>query len=118
VAQQLLRRQDVFGFAIHAYCFMHEHVHLLVESNRDAASLVAFIGHWKQGTGFHFKRMHGARLWQPGFFDRALREHESNQVVAAYIIANPVRAGLAKKVGEYPFAWCAWGNDVAAESRG
>jgi putative transposase len=118
VLEQLMRRLSVFGFSILAYCFMPDHVHLLLESNQTDASLVALIGHWKQETGFRFKQMHGVRLWQSSFFDRVLREHESSATVAAYILGNPIRAGLASTVGEHPFSWCVWGNDVDTESQG
>jgi putative transposase len=94
---------------------MPDHVHLLLEAIRDDASLVALIGGWKQTTGFEFKQRRGGRLWQSSFFDRVLREDESSAVVAAYILGNPVRVGIASKVGEYPFSWCAWGNDVGTE---
>lgn len=101
-----------------AYCFMPDHVHLLLESDAETTSLVGLISHWKQTTGFYFNQCYRSRLWQPGFYDRVLREHESHQAVAAYILANPVRAGISRRVGEYPFAWCEWGNDVGMESRG
>jgi putative transposase len=118
VLEQLLQRLTEFGFSLHAYCFMPDHVHLLLEANRPKADAIALISRWKQVTGFRFKQSRGLRLWQPGFFDRVLREQESSRGVAAYIVANPVRAGIAKSVGEYPFAWCEWGNDVGAQTRG
>jgi len=118
VLGQLLQLLPEFGFSLHAYCFMPDHVHLLLEANRPDARAAALIGRWKQLTGFQLKRSCGLRLWQPGFFDRVLREQESSNAVAAYIIANPVRAGLARTVGEYRFAWCVWGNDVGTQSRG
>jgi putative transposase len=118
VLEQLLQRLPEFGFSLHAYCFMPDHVHLLLEANRPDAGVAALISRWKQATGFRFKQTCGLRLWQPGFFDRVLREQESSSVVAAYIVANPVRAGIVKVVGEYRFAWCVWGNDVGAQSRG
>ncbi len=47
-------------------------------------------------------------LWQPGFHDRAIRKEEDLQAVARYIVANPVRAGLAGKVGDYPLWDATW----------
>lgn len=116
--EQLLQRACAFGFAIRAYCFMPDHVHLMLEACSDDASLVRLIGHWKQATGFQFKQRHGVRLWQASFFDRVLRENDSSAVVAAYILGNPVRAGISSSVGEYPFAWCVWGNDLEGNTRG
>ena len=41
-------------------------------------------------------------LWQPGFYDHALRGEEDRLAVARYIVANPLRAGLVRRLGDYP----------------
>jgi len=46
------------------------------------------------------------RFWQPDFFDRLLRDDEPLETVAGYLTENPIRANLARKIAEYPFAWC------------
>jgi len=35
-------------------------------------------------------------MWQYGYFDRVLRRDEATLNVVAYILANPVRAGLCR----------------------
>jgi len=40
-------------------------------------------------------------IWQNGYQDRALRREEHVVRVARYIVANPLRAGLVKRVGDY-----------------
>jgi putative transposase len=40
-------------------------------------------------------------VWQAGFHDHALRAEEDVVAVARYVVANPVRAGLVPRVGEY-----------------
>ncbi len=47
-------------------------------------------------------------LWQGGYHDRALRSHEDLPSVARYVIANPVRAGLVQRVGDYPLWDAVW----------
>lgn len=54
------------------------------------------------------RRDTGGRLWQPGFHDRALRKEEKRITIARYIIANPLRAGLVRRIGEYPHWDCIW----------
>ena len=46
----------------------------------------------------------GITLWQDGFYDRILRRDEDSLDVAAYIVANPVRAGLVHRVTDYPYS--------------
>ena len=50
----------------------------------------------------------GKRIWQGGFQDHALRQKEDLAKLALYIVANPLRAGLAKRVGDYPHRDVVW----------
>lgn len=90
--------------ALVAYCFMPDHVHLVVYGTSQRADLRAFVVHFKKLTGFEYRRGTGVRLWQPGYFDRVLRDDESTEAVTRYTLENPVRAGLATRLGEYRFA--------------
>jgi hypothetical protein len=42
-------------------------------------------------------------MLQPFGYEHVLRDDEKAQVVARYIVENPVRAGLTKSVLDYPF---------------
>jgi hypothetical protein len=42
---------------------------------------------------------HEGRFWAPGFHDHALRREEDLLGVARYIVANPLRAGLVRRLG-------------------
>ena len=50
----------------------------------------------------------GANIWARGFHDRALRRDEDLRTAARYIVANPIRAGLAAHVCDYPYWDCVW----------
>jgi putative transposase len=91
---QLLRTADEEGFATSAYCFMPDHLHLLVEGKTQHADLRRFARRYKQQSGYSWKQMHGRQLWQRGYYDHVLREDEEAREVARYILHNPVRAGL------------------------
>jgi putative transposase len=91
-------RHDI---ALVAYCFMPDHVHLLVSGVAESTDVRAFVAAFKQATGFAYRRQHEKRLWQPGYFDRMLRDDEATEAVARYILENPVRAGLTAQLGEY-----------------
>jgi hypothetical protein len=47
-------------------------------------------------------------LWDKGFHDRAIRKDENLKNAARYLIANPLRAGLVKDIGDYPYWNAAW----------
>lgn len=50
---------------------------------------------------------HG-QLWQKGFHDRAIRKEEDLQTIARYVVANPLRANLVDKIGDYPLWDAIW----------
>ena len=93
-----------WAFAIPAYCFMPDHLHLLVEAQTDDANLVKFAHAVKQRTGFQYRRKSTGSLWQKGYFEHVLRDEELTEVVARYILANPVRGGLCREPREYQHA--------------
>ncbi|WP_255364595.1 transposase [Luteibacter sp. UNC138MFCol5.1] len=47
-------------------------------------------------------------VWQRAFHDRAIREDDDVKAAARYVIANPVRAGLVARVGDYPYWNTVW----------
>jgi len=42
-------------------------------------------------------------LWQREYFDRYIRDEGHLQAVIAYIESNPVKAGLVRRAGDWPF---------------
>jgi putative transposase len=103
VLSQFLRAALEAHVAVIAYCFMPDHVHLLTEGTEERADCRRFIVRGKQYSAFCYARQFGGRLWQRYSFDRVLRGDEATLVVARYILANPVRAGLVGRVEEYPY---------------
>ena len=103
VYAQFLRAAAMSHMSVLAYCFMPDHVHLLVEGCTEDADGRLFIARAKQLSGFHFRRHFGVRLWQPFGFERTLRPDECVLGVARYIFENPIRAGLVARVHDYPF---------------
>ena len=93
-----------WGFAILAYCFMPDHLHLLVEAQTETSNLLKFAHATKQRTGHEHRHRSSEPLWQKGYFEHVLRDEELTPVVAKYILANPVRAGLCSLPGDYPFS--------------
>ena len=103
VRTQFLRAAADERFALLAYCFMPDHVHLLVEGQSDDSDGRRFVAHAKQLSGFHYKKRFGQPLWQKYGFERTLRTREDTLSVARYIFENPLRARLVDDVRKYPF---------------
>jgi putative transposase len=90
-------------FALIAYCFMPDHLHLLIKGGCEASDCRAFVRRAKQYSGFYYAKAHGGKLWQRYGYDHVLRDEEKTAIVARYILNNPVRAGLVKRIEDYPY---------------
>jgi putative transposase len=104
VLAQFLRVADKEGFVILAYCFMPDHVHLLIEGLQETADARKFIIKSKQCSAHAYAESSGGRLWQPFGYEHVVRNDEGTITIARYILENPVRAGIARSVLEYPFS--------------
>ncbi|MFI8719800.1 REP-associated tyrosine transposase [Stenotrophomonas sp. NPDC077464] len=85
----------------HAWVVMPDHVHWLMELR--SGTLATCMNIFKSRSS---RLMACDQVWQRGYHDHALRREESLLQAARYIVANPLRAGLAQQAGEYPYAWC------------
>ena len=103
VTKNLLRAATEQRFAVTAYCFMPDHVHVLIEGLSEDSDCKQFIKRFKQYAGYYYSQAQRDTLWQRYGFEHVLRDDEVTLNVARYILANPVRAGLARTVEEYPY---------------
>jgi putative transposase len=103
VSTQILRAASEEGFALIAYCYMPDHVHLLVTGERENSDCKRFISLSKQLSGYHYQKAFGRKLWQRYGFEHVLRADEDLFGVARYVVENPVRARIVDSVCDYPF---------------
>lgn len=87
---------------------MPDHFHWLLQLT--GMNLSGVIGATKARCAQRINAATGASgpLWQGGFHDRAIRDNQDLLPVARYIIANPLRAGLVTRIGDYPLWDAAW----------
>lgn len=92
-----------------AWVIMPDHVHWLMQlgdSHSLADTLQLCKGRSAKAINQYLARQ--GRLWQKGVNERAIRKDENTVQVARYIVANPLRAGLVKKLGDYPLWDVVW----------
>jgi len=104
ITEMLRQASEKFGFSVVVYCFMPDHLHLLVEGNNEFADLKKFIVMFKQKTGYYYSSIFKKRLWQINYYERVLRTNETTKDVMRYILENPVRKGLVENFTQYPFS--------------
>lgn len=88
-----------FDIALSRYVVMPDHVHLFVSGH-----IEFILSPWVGGLKRAMSVARDARqLWQPGFFDRVLRNDESYDQKWEYVLENPDRAGLVRNAKDWPF---------------
>jgi REP element-mobilizing transposase RayT len=112
VLRSCLHDNNVMHF-LHVALVMPDHVHfvftpLVNQQKREFFSLAQIMCRIKGSSGQfinqEFDRI--GRVWQTESFDHVLRSSESlDSKIAAYILENPVRAGLVSGWKQYPWIW-------------
>jgi putative transposase len=99
---EILRKQcNRFGLAIHGWCLMSNHVHLVATpSTEDSMAKAVGRAHHLYSKVFNSKYGKVGHVWHSRFYSNPLDElHFVNALV--YVDRNPVRAGLVEK----PWDW-------------
>ena len=99
----LVEAASKHGFVVHAYCFMPDHLHFLIEGS-ESSSLASMMKRFKQLSSYRYKRRTGHSLWQRSYYDHVLRQEEDRNIVAEYIWNNPVQAALVASPEAYAFS--------------
>ena len=103
--KQLHDTDDVYSLA---WVIMPEHCHWLFElRNIDLARCMLKFKSRSALTLNHHLQRHG-RIWQPGYYERSMRDEDELKQAAQYIISNPVRRGLVNNMNDYPLWDAFW----------
>lgn len=111
---ELGRLRDELGFALLAYAVMPDHLHLvLVPSAKADLSRIMqsvkgrFARFWNRQSG------HEGGLWQPRYYESAVRTQKQLTQWLGYIDRNPVQARLADAPETYPY--CSAGGKLGTD---
>ncbi len=99
----LLHYRQKQKYLLHEFVVMPDHFHLLTtpcESLERAMQLI------KGGFSFRAKKELGFthEIWQPGFYDRRVRDAEEYFAFREYIRQNPQKRGLTIRVDDYRYS--------------
>ena len=105
LAQVIAERRAEHRFLLTAWVFLPDHWHAIFYP-RHPLTISRVMEAIKDGAT---KRINRSRretgtLWQPRFFDRALRTVEEYNAKVEYIHWNPVKAGLVSRPEEWPWS--------------
>ena len=91
-----------------AWVVMPDHFHWLIDLKRGSLSELMQRTKSLSARAVNMNAGRKGRLWQQGFHDRALRREDDLVKMARYVVANPLRAGLVQKFGDYPLWDAIW----------
>jgi len=103
VLADVLRNSDCVALA---YCFMPDHLHLVLEGRSERADVLGVAARFKQKTGYWFASSAPHVMWQKDFYDTILRNDEDAWERIRYVLNNPVRWGLVEHWWRYPASGC------------
>ncbi|MFL6518673.1 MAG: REP-associated tyrosine transposase [Chthoniobacterales bacterium] len=90
--------------AVGRYVLMPDHAHLFVALPPTGITLSKWIQALRSILGKELLRLGFQKPhWQKGFFDHVLRSAESYSEKWEYVRMNPVRAGLCRRVEDWPY---------------
>ena len=92
-----------------AFVVMPDHFHWLFVLT-GTRQLSICINNVKAYSAKDINRIRGrdGKVWQTGYYERAIRKEEDLEGVARYIVANPLRAGIANSAKDYPLWDAKW----------
>jgi REP element-mobilizing transposase RayT len=104
-----LRTADRFN--VDAAVVMPDHLHLVGQLGE---STLAKVMHTLKSYSAQRLAAVGVEspVWQKGYHDHGLRDDEDYRVRVQYVLQNPLRAGLVRRVEDYPYVILPdWWND-------
>ncbi|QHG65595.1 REP-associated tyrosine transposase [Pseudomonas putida] len=91
-----------------AWVVMPDHVHWLIELKDTTLGTLMQRFKCRSSNALRKAGVNVSPIWQAGYHDRALRRDEDILKIARYIVANPIRAGLVARAGDYPHWDAVW----------
>jgi len=102
-----------YGAAIHAYCLMSNHYHLLLETPRGNLSQIMRHINGAYTTYFNVKRKRVGHLFQGRYKAILIEADEYAKELSRYIHLNPVRAGMVER--PEAFTWSSYNRYIGKE---
>jgi putative transposase len=110
--QKLAQAARKHACTVPVYCFMPDHLHLMLWGRTATSDTWRAMVAFKQQTGYWLSQHRPRVRWQKDFYDHIVRSREDWRAQVRYIVANPVRAGLVAHWQAYPHTG-AIGHDLS-----
>ncbi|HEX8428322.1 REP-associated tyrosine transposase [Hymenobacter sp.] len=104
---QAFHHYDGRCYELLAYCIMANHVHAVLSLPEPTGSFMRTLQRLKSYTALEANRLLGrtGQFWQRETYDHIIRDGEEMQRVLAYVVNNPVKAGLIENWQQWPHTY-------------
>ena len=114
----LARAVDAFDLELYALCLMPNHYHLILECLRDSLSKAMHRVNGRYAEWFNGKYRRSGHLWGDRFALWQVRDEEHLREACAYVLNNPVRAGLCETAVDWPWSGSRYASALSSEVAG
>jgi REP element-mobilizing transposase RayT len=102
---ELLPRLRTRGVIVHAVCVMSTHYHGIFEARRSRLSAAMHWLNWSYARAYNeIHDLHG-HVFSERFQTRVIEDDEGFERRHAYVLGNPVHAGLCGAVEDWPWTY-------------
>ena len=85
-----------YGCLVGVYCFMPDHLHLVLCGQHERSDAKKAVDEFKARTGLWLGEHRPTFAWQDDYHDHIIRKGDDWRRQVFYVYNNPVRAGLVK----------------------
>ena len=110
VVHELMQNEQLGSAETLAFVIMPDHIHWLfaLGPGYSLSNVINGIKSYSARSINNKLSRPGIPVWQRGFHDHALRREEDFKHIVRYVVANPLRAGLVRRIGDYPLWDAVW----------
>jgi len=96
---------ELWGWRIIAWCLMGTHYHLVVEAKQEQMSFAVHRLNGLYAQGFNRRHERRGHLFENRFSSWVVEGEEGLSATIAYVLENPVAAGLCTVAGDWLWSW-------------
>ena len=107
--------KERLAFDLYGYCLMTNHIHLLIRPREGSISRIVqslLVSHTQRFHRFHRSSGH---VWQGRFKSPVIQDDDHLLAVLRYIEANPLRAKMVERAGDYAWSSFAFHGEGRAD---
>lgn len=102
--ETLLKYKEQCEYIIYAYCFMGNHIHILLKEGKEDLTLMLKRIAGSYVYWYNWKYHRSGHLFQDRFKSEPVEDDSYFLTVLRYIHQNPIKSGLCKKAEQYSYS--------------